>query len=143
MIRRTFLATGIAALALANPGSAASFADSIVAQLRRQGFVKISSETTWLGRVRIVATRFDGVREIIVNPRTGEILRDLWTTAEGQTAYSLVDPVGSKGAPAAGEAGQPATFGGGSNVADGAEEAPEPQTEDPAESSSGDDPAGQ
>ena len=98
MYRRTFLSFGLAFVACATQAFSASFADAIVAQLTTQGFTKISVETTWLGRVQILAQRSDGQREIILNPRTGEILRDLWTAAQGQTAYALIDPVGSKGA---------------------------------------------
>ncbi len=99
MKRRIFLSTCTAFLALAGQAQASSYADAIVAQLTQQGFADIALETTWLGRVRIVASRSDGVREIILNPNTGEILRDLWTAAEGQVAYSLVDPVGAKTVP--------------------------------------------
>jgi len=56
-------------------------AEDIVRQLKRLGFRGVAQERTLLGRVRIVATRSDGQREIIVNPKTGEILRDLWTPA--------------------------------------------------------------
>jgi hypothetical protein len=96
MKRRAFLYTCTAFIALAGRAHSASFADLIVEQLTQQGFADIEVETTWLGRVRIVASRTDGLREIILNPRTGEILRDLWTTADGQTALALVEPVGSR-----------------------------------------------
>lgn len=59
---------------------AQSFSDSIVSQLRQRGFQSISVERTMLGRTRIVAIGNGGRREIILNPRTGEILRDLWVT---------------------------------------------------------------
>ena len=42
-----------------------------------QSFTRIETEQTWLGRTRIVAEGSQGQREIIVNPNTGEILRDL------------------------------------------------------------------
>ena len=60
------------------PALAEGFADSIVRQLEAQGFSRIETEQTWLGRTRIVAEGAQGQREIIVNPNTGEILRDLW-----------------------------------------------------------------
>jgi len=132
---------------LATPARAASYADAIVAQLSAQGFADVLVDTTWLGRVRIVATRSDGVREIILNPRTGEILRDLWTTAQGQTAYSLIDPVGSKGAPASGDLGQSTSSDGRPDVADSdkgsqdTESQDPPDDEDPPDPPSGDDPA--
>ena len=114
---------------------AASFAEDIVAQLTQQGFRDIAQETTWLGRVRIVATRSDGVREIILNPLTGEILRDLWTTPQGNTAYALVDPVGSKAgsAPPSTEiSGNSGGAEGGAKGSSGSSEAEHP-SEDPPE----------
>ena len=72
-------------LAAGAPVAAASFADDIVAELQEQGYSRIETEVTWLGRVRIVAERDDGSREIILNPRTGEILRDLWLLADGRS----------------------------------------------------------
>lgn len=50
----------------------------LVAQLTEQGFSKIQIGRTFLGRVRLFATSANQSREIIFNPRTGEILRDYW-----------------------------------------------------------------
>ena len=61
-----------------SPALAEGYAESIVRQLEAQGFTRIETEQTWLGRTRIVAEGAQGQREIIVNPNTGEILRDLW-----------------------------------------------------------------
>ena len=44
----------------------------------KQGYSDITTSQTWLGRTRIIAIGEDSRREIIVNPRTGEILRDFW-----------------------------------------------------------------
>jgi len=68
---------------LGGPAFAQDYVASIVRQLRKQGFQTVVQERTLLGRIRIVATRGDGRREIIVNPGTGEILRDLWTPESG------------------------------------------------------------
>lgn len=65
---------------------AASYEDSVVAQLRAQGYKRISVETTLLGRVKISAVLNGGRREIILNPRTGEVLRDLWIAADGDVS---------------------------------------------------------
>lgn len=54
------------------------FAGRIVAALRSQGYDEIEVSRTWLGRGRIEAEGPAGSREIIFDPRTGEILRDLW-----------------------------------------------------------------
>ena len=70
--------------------------DRIIAQLTSQGFTHIRVSTTFLGRVRIYATSPDFVREIIVNPRTGEILRDYWDD-EDDHGGGLVSPSGTGG----------------------------------------------
>ena len=78
-MRRAFMIVlaVVTALGLAAPVMAATAADQIVTQLRDQGFTQIEVEKTWLGRTRIVAERKDASREIILNPGTGEIFRDL------------------------------------------------------------------
>ena len=78
MERRAFL-TGIMAV-LATPAVAqpASVADQIITMLRDQGYTEIRISRTWLGRVRILAVSDQYWREIIISPRTGEILRDYW-----------------------------------------------------------------
>lgn len=50
--------------------------DAVVEQLHAQGFEVASSGRTFLGRVRIVAYRNELRREIVINPATGEVLRD-------------------------------------------------------------------
>jgi hypothetical protein len=84
--RRDFL-IGLATAAPLALGSGAafaqSFAEDLIAQLTAMGFVDFDVSTTWLGRVKILATRADGVREIVLNPRTGEILRDFWMPYSG------------------------------------------------------------
>ena len=85
-MRRAFMIVlaVVTALGLASPSVAATAADQIVTQLRDQGFTEIEVEKTWLGRTRIVAKRKDASREIILNPGTGEILRDLWLPKGGK-----------------------------------------------------------
>lgn len=93
MKRRTLLfAIAIATLALAGPATAATLIDKVVAQLRQQGYNEIEVSRTWLGRSRIVATSPANRREIIVNPRTGEILRDYWEQHSGAAGGSIYDP---------------------------------------------------
>ena len=107
MQRRAFLVTLIGAAGLALPAVAA-FSDDVVAQLTQQGYRDIAVSNTWLGRVRILATRDGGTREIVLNPRTGEILRDLWTASDGaQRAVSIVDDVSKDGNSAASGDGSP------------------------------------
>jgi hypothetical protein len=91
MKRRAFLAGLAGAAIAASPALAQDFVDDIIGQLKKQGFRSVVTERTLLGRVRILAERKDGQREIIVNPRTGEILRDLWTAfAGGKSTVDIV-----------------------------------------------------
>lgn len=79
---RRGLLSFLAALLIALPpvGAAAQPAvESILRQLRAQGYSQITVSDTWLGRVRFLAIGNGLRREIILNPATGEILRDYWT----------------------------------------------------------------
>lgn len=89
MKRRALIAGVIAIVASPVTQAFADFADDIVAVLRKQGYEAIEVTRTLLGRTRIVATAPWGRRELILNPRTGEILRDILTDADGN-----VVPVG-------------------------------------------------
>lgn len=61
------------------PGAAlADYGDRIARRLKSEGYTEISVSRTLLGRVRIVARRGRSLREIVLNPKTGEILRDVW-----------------------------------------------------------------
>lgn len=100
MDRRKLLGLGLAALvSVATPAFAESYSDNVVSQLKRRGFKRITVGRTLLGRTRIVATGNGGRREIILNPRTGEILRDLWTAngsgSESDSSGGLISNSGS------------------------------------------------
>ena len=83
MNRRRFLIVfGMGAIA-ASTAAAAPYEDVVVAQLKSQGYNAITVERTLLGRVKITGQINTGRREIILNPRTGEILRDLWLAKFG------------------------------------------------------------
>ncbi|MDP3261511.1 MAG: hypothetical protein U1E06_19135 [Tabrizicola sp.] len=92
MKRRQFLGLigAAAAVAAAGPALAEDLVENILAQLKRQGYREIAASRTLLGRVRIVAKRRNGVREIILNPNNGEILRDLWLTEDGGKDAKIV-----------------------------------------------------
>jgi hypothetical protein len=95
MKRRAFLSGLAAGIVLAAPAFAADVVDSIVRQLKKLGFRDVEQERTLLGRVRITARRKDGRREIIVNPKTGEILRDLWMPTSGKDGeLNIIDDRG-------------------------------------------------
>ena len=90
MKRRLFLTGLMAGLVIAGPALAQDYAGDIITQLRRQGFTSVTASRTLLGRVRIWAERGDGSREIVVNPRTGEILRDVWLSRGGVKGSSEI-----------------------------------------------------
>lgn len=83
----------IAAMALAQPAQAEIGGD-IVAQLRAQGFSQITVTHTLLGRVRILAKGGRLAREIVLNPNTGEILRDYTDAGDGDTARTAASASG-------------------------------------------------
>ena len=105
MDRRVFLSALCASLACASAGYAASYEDSVVSQLRAQGYGKISIERTLLGRVRIIARMGTTQREIILNPRTGEILRDIVLDAQGNMAPQIAGGSSSSTTGSSGAAG--------------------------------------
>lgn len=63
-------------LTLGTAGSATPGQDLVTAALRAQGFEVTLVHWTWLGRIRIIAVNADLRREIVINPNTGEIMRD-------------------------------------------------------------------
>ena len=69
----------------------------IIAQLRNQGFTQFEVTRTWLGRTRIEAEGPGIEREIIFNPRTGEILRDYWEREDDDEVGGIVSPNSGSG----------------------------------------------
>lgn len=105
-MRRLILALLLAMLAL--PVAAGSATDTVVKHLQAQGFQNIEVRRTWLGRVRIKAENERLEREIILNPATGEILRDYWEDLEGTPPGSgIVNPTKGGGAPSSGDDDDP------------------------------------
>ncbi len=94
MDRRGFLITLAAGVAAASPAVAQDVVDQVVRQLRSFGYTDITVSRTLLGRVRILASGPKGTREIILNPSTGEILRDLTTRAEGGSGAPILKDSG-------------------------------------------------
>lgn len=84
MIRRRVLLVAAALLMASTTLARADEVDRIVRWLRGLGFDEIATSRSLLGRVQIRATGAIGTRELVVNPRTGEILRDVWLDAEGK-----------------------------------------------------------
>jgi hypothetical protein len=78
MDRRTFLVM-VGAVAIGTP-ALADHEDDIIERLTEEGYERIDVTRTLLGRVRIVAFKGRLQRELVLNPRTGEILRDIVTS---------------------------------------------------------------
>ena len=62
---------------LSTPSMAQSLEERVVTSLERDGYQRIARTRTLLGRVRIVALRKGHIREVVINPSTSEILRDV------------------------------------------------------------------
>jgi hypothetical protein len=73
---KTPLLTAAVLLALAAPAQADAIEDQVTLALEEQGYEILSVDRTWLGRLRIIAESDDLRREIVMNPTTGEVLRD-------------------------------------------------------------------
>ena len=96
------------ALCVAWHGTAASAQDyeqAILAQLRQDGYEQITVTTTLLGRIRIVADGAMGQREIVLNPRTGEVLRDVLLIANLQEGAAKRSGIASRTTGASGGSG--------------------------------------
>ena len=88
MIRRTFLrrlALGPRPVSPPAP-PAADPVDDITAEIRAQGFTIVRVQRTLLGRVRIIGQRRAIRREVVIDPTTGEIRRDLLIPRQGSGA---------------------------------------------------------
>ena len=83
MQRRDVLAGLILVLGTGQAAFAQDYVAAILRDLEAEGYSAITTERTLLGRVRILAENAQTRREIIVNPRTGEVLRDLWLALDG------------------------------------------------------------
>jgi hypothetical protein len=126
MNRRRFLSLSTAAALCAAGPAYADYQGQVIRQLRKQGYRNIVVTSTLLGRLRITASRADGSREIVMNPRTGEILRD----------HVVVRGSGSSGPKIAGDDDNQGN-GGGSGTDDGKDD-----DDDNGGSSGGDDSGG-
>lgn len=83
MMARKVMGALVAGAMGTTPVLADVYESNVVQQLEAEGFSSISTERTWLGRMRIVAESGSGQREIIINPNNGEVLRDLWLVERG------------------------------------------------------------
>ena len=83
---KRFALTIVLSLLLAAPAAADSVRDAIEDQLEDQGFDEIKVSRTLLGRLRFEAANATHLREIVINPVTGEILRDYTVRLDGTAA---------------------------------------------------------
>ena len=96
MNRRRFLLAATAFTLLSTTSARADYVEDIVEQLEKEGYGGIEVTRTLLGRVRILASKDGLQRELVCNPRTGEILRDVLIAANGKT-QAPASPVGGGG----------------------------------------------
>lgn len=74
---RQVMAAALLAMSLTMPARAETIEQSVIRQLEDQGYDAVQVSRTLLGRLFVVATAGDIRREIVINPATGEILRDI------------------------------------------------------------------
>lgn len=84
MNRRRLIIAAMALSLVPLQQAQADSVDDLVEVLRDQGFRQIEVERTLLGRVRILASSNRGTRELVINARTGEVLRDVWIDRRGR-----------------------------------------------------------
>ena len=64
-------------VAMVTSGLAGTVEQRLLASLQAQGYVVVEQSYTLLGRLRIIAHNGTTRRDILVNPGTGEVLRDI------------------------------------------------------------------
>ncbi len=87
-----FRAILVAMTLVAGPAIGQSIEDAIIQQLQSQGFTQITVSRTFLGRIRIDAYSNSLERELIINPNTGEVLRDHWEPLKSSDGDSRPKP---------------------------------------------------
>lgn len=88
--RQSIAAFALAASLIATPALADEFSDRVVLWLEQQGFTHFEIKRTWLGRIKIEAYANGIEREIVINGRTGEILRDYWEVEHDDSGNASV-----------------------------------------------------
>ena len=88
----------------------------LVEELKVSGFTYIEIRRTFLGRARIIAYSATEMREVIMNPTTGEVLRDLALESTGDVPGNATSQASAASqANAAGENGNKGGNGKGNN----------------------------
>ena len=76
MNRRVFILASAGFIALGQGATAAPAEEQVARAISGQGFRITSRKRTFLGRVRFTAVRGNVEREVVVDPSSGEVLRD-------------------------------------------------------------------
>lgn len=105
MTRRGFLLAGACLVATAGSSLALSFDDDVAARLLREGYRITYRKRTWLGRVRFKAQKGKTIREVVVDPTSGEVLRDYSESASSRDEKSAESNGSGGGAGSGGSAG--------------------------------------
>ena len=79
-MKSLLLAVSVLVALWGGPAAARTIEQQVLASLEEQGYQIIEHGYTFLGRLRIIAENGLYHREIVVNPGTGEILRDYAVT---------------------------------------------------------------
>ncbi len=118
MLRIRTLGILLAALLGANMAFGQTLEQQLTRQLTDLGFSSIRVSTTLLGRTRIDARGSGQRREIIFNPRTGEILRDYWLIPNGASPDAHLLSSGGRSGGNSGSGSSGSGSGSGSDDAD-------------------------
>jgi hypothetical protein len=86
MMYRALVLCLLFAMFLAGASGAQETVDQVTRRLEQQGFTVVAVERTLLGRVMIRAENERETREVVIDPATGEILRDYTEEKGGSSA---------------------------------------------------------
>lgn len=117
MVRSGLFAGVLALAALGSPDRALAFDDRsqeavqavlqpLILELQRDGYSRIETGWTWLGRLYVTAWRDGREREIVIHPTSGEVLRDILGPATVQVTGLADQPDGSGAGAIAGPDGE-------------------------------------
>lgn len=118
------------------PAVAATYQDDVERQLRREGFRITYQKRTWLGRIRFQATKGRMRREVVLDPSSGEILRD-YTEDAGRDATDGASNAGAGTGSSGGSTGEPTGGEGGSPSGEPSKEPSKEPAKEPSKEASG------
>lgn len=102
---------------LAGAGWTRTIEERLLAGLQDQGYVILELGYTFLGRLRIVAENDLIHREIVVNPSTGEVLRDYVILLSDMVPRQVGPQIASHGSRGVFAASKPGTVGAAASIA--------------------------